>query len=292
MNFARCIILIAVAVGLLVAAFVPLQRRGIGITIPSFWSLGFGSLTPYTYIVIPNFPRADPNGLIANVMLANLPQFIVSFMYLFYNAMLSCFLVQREFTRMWTVRKPLRVSEPRGIQRSSYFISLPLRYGIPLYTTSGILHWLISQSLFLARITAFYPDGSVDEVSSFSTCGYSPIALFISRLDPFHVLKRFGQRTRLTFQKATLVGIVLVLGLIGLGFRQYDGTMPLVSTSSLAISAACHPPEEDKAGGYLMPVIWGVTEIDANGVGHCTVTTAADILTLTEAHESGATVFM
>ena len=84
----------------------------------------------------------------------------------------------------------------------------------------------------------------------------------------------------------------MVLGLVALGFRHYDGTMPLVSTNSLAISAACHPPEEDKEGGYLMPVIWGVTEIDSNGVGHCTVTTAADIQTLKEAHESGATSFM
>src|SRR3954471_9397339 len=70
---------------------------------------------------------------------------------------------------------------PEGIQRSSYFISLPLRYGIPLYVSSGIMHWLISQSLFLARITAFIPDGSVDNDSSFSTCGYSPIAPFISK---------------------------------------------------------------------------------------------------------------
>ena len=174
-------IILAIASGLLGAAFKPLQRRGIGTSISSFWALGFGSLTPFTYIVIPGFPRGDPNGLIANVMLANLPQFIVSILYLFYNAIMSCFLVQREFSRMWTVRKPLRVSEPRGIQRSSYFISLPLRYGIPLYTTSGIMHWLISQSLFLARITAFYPDGSVDEASSFSTCAYSPIALFLSK---------------------------------------------------------------------------------------------------------------
>lgn len=42
------------------------------------------------------------------------------------------------------------------------------------------MHWLISQSLFLARITAVFPDGSVDVQNSFSTCGYSPIAIFIS----------------------------------------------------------------------------------------------------------------
>lgn len=95
--------------------------------------------------------------------------------------MLSTFLVQREFSRMHVTRKPLRVSEPRGIQRSSFFISLPLRYGIPLYATSGLMHWLISQSLFLARITAIKPDGTIDAKNSFSTCGASPIAVVISK---------------------------------------------------------------------------------------------------------------
>jgi hypothetical protein len=82
------------------------------------------------------------------------------------------------------------------------------------------------------------------------------------------------------------------MGLVGFGFRYYDGTMPLFSTNSLAISAACHPPDEDKAGGYLMLVIWGVTEIDSNRVGHCTVTTAVDMQTLNEAQESVATTYM
>jgi hypothetical protein len=145
------------------------------------WNMGFGALTPYTYVVL-GLPRTDPDGLIANVLIANLPQLAFSILYIFYNSMLSCFLVQLEFSRMYKVRKPLRVSEPVGIQRSSYFISLPLRYGIPLYIASGVMHWLISQSLFLARITALFPDGTIDWNSSFSTCGYSPIAIFVSKL--------------------------------------------------------------------------------------------------------------
>ncbi|RYO83775.1 hypothetical protein DL763_007738 [Monosporascus cannonballus] len=67
--------------------------------------------------------------------------------------------------------------------RSSYFISLPLRYGLPLYATSGFMYWLVSQSLFLARITAMFPDGTVDVRNSFSTCGASPIAVFIRLQD-------------------------------------------------------------------------------------------------------------
>lgn len=163
---------------------------------------------------------------------ANLPQFILSILYLFYNAMISSFLVQREFSRMKSLRKPLRVSEPLGIQRGSYFISLPLRYGIPLYTTSAIMHWLVSRSLSLARITTFFINGKVYVDSSFSTCGYSPVALFVT----------------------ILVGICLVLGLLGIGFRKFDAEMPLVSSNSRAISVACHVLSKDRDRGSILPV--------------------------------------
>lgn len=183
LNPYRCLLVIIIAAILLLISFTSLKHRRIGVTIPELWRLGFGELTPYTYLVI-NLPRQDPGGLIANVLLANLPQLVLSILYILYNTMLSTFLVQREFSRMYKreYRKTLRVSEPIGIQRSSYFISLPLRYGIPLYASSGGMHWLVSQSLFLARIRAISADGSDDDVNSFSTCGYSPIAVFASEL--------------------------------------------------------------------------------------------------------------
>ena len=165
---------------LFVRAVSSLRNRGISTTISSLWSLGFGALKPFTYIYI-GLPELGLNGLLSNVIIANLPQLVLTIMYLFYNAVLSCFLVQLEFSKMCARIKPLRVSEPQGIQRSSYFISLPFRYGLPLYMSSGVMHWLFSQSLFLARVTVFFPDGVVDQKSSFSTCGYSPIALFICK---------------------------------------------------------------------------------------------------------------
>lgn len=144
--------------------------------------MGFGKIQPYAFLNI-NLPQRDPIGLITNVIFANLPQFVVSSVYIFYNAMISTFLVQREFSYMHDEgrRKTLRVSEPIGIQRGSYFISLPLRYGIPLYISSAFMHWMISQAFFLARITAVGADGSIDLMNSFSTCGYSTIAIFICK---------------------------------------------------------------------------------------------------------------
>lgn len=161
-------------------AWPSLRHRRITVNIRTLWEMGFGKLQPYTYLVI-GLPQDDPLGLITNVILANLPQFILSVLYVLYNAIMSVFLVQREFSHMCKEkkRKPLRVSEPIGIQRGSYFISLPLRYGIPLYASCGVMHWMISQSLFLARITALDTAGSPDSTNSFSTCGYSPSAIFI-----------------------------------------------------------------------------------------------------------------
>ncbi|KAI0134218.1 hypothetical protein BJ170DRAFT_190905 [Xylariales sp. AK1849] len=279
--FVCCLVIFITGI-LLGLSFRSLKHRRISTSVPDLWDLGFGSLTQYTYLVV-GLPREDPAGLISNVFLANLPQLVLSILYLFYNSMLSTFLVQREFSHMHSERKrkTLRVSEPIGIQRSSYFISLPLRYGIPVYATSGIMHWLISQSLFLARtpetgpkdsrilaslayldslltpdvaVKALDPNGAQDDVNSFSTCGYSPIAIIITMI----------------------LGFTLVVAIVLVGCRKYDGTMRLVATNSRAISAACHVPAEDQADGYLLPVRWGVVEIKGDGIGHCAFTTAPD----------------
>lgn len=169
---------------LLISSIVPLQRRKISVTMASFWSMGLGDLKDYTFIFV-GLPTADPLGLICNILVANAPQVLVSLFYIAYNTMLTTFLMQREFSRMHQSPRTLRVSHPVGEQRSSYPISLPFRYGLPLQVSSAVVNWLISQSLFLARITALNPDGSVDRAHSFSTCGYSPMAVVIGKSPRF-----------------------------------------------------------------------------------------------------------
>ena len=90
-------------------------------------------------------------------------------------------------------------------------------------------------------------------------------------------------RILLTFFSAILVGICLVLGLLGIGFRKYDAEMPLVASNSRAISAACHVLSEDTECGFMLPVQWGVVKVD-DKVGHCAFTTAWDALTKERAH--------
>lgn len=67
-----------------------------------------------------------------------------------------------------------------------------------------------------------------------------------------------------------------MLSILYLGRLKYDSPMPIVSTNSLAISAACHALPGDVQEGYLRPLRWGVVRIDEHGVGHCSFTTAQD----------------
>ena len=55
-------------------------------------------------------------------------------------------------------------------------------------------------------------------------------------------------------------------------FRRLPSGMPLVSTCSVAISAACHRPVED-VDAHLLPVQWGVVTADDEKVGRCAFTT-------------------
>ncbi|KAI1183989.1 hypothetical protein F5B17DRAFT_442988 [Nemania serpens] len=176
-------------------------------------------------------------SLITNVLIINSPQFLFSIMYTAPGAVMTTFLVQREFNLLYTRAhlKPLRVSEPVGIQRSSYFISLPLSYGVPLNLFSAVFHWLISQNYR----------------NSFSTLGYSPYAIIVTGIVAF----------------VNITAIVLI------GCRKYDGTMSMVSTNSMATSAACHSLS-DRENGYQLPLQWVVVEIGEDGIGHCAFTTA------------------
>jgi hypothetical protein len=179
---------------------------------------------------------------------------------------------RKRLERPTPVRKTLRVSAPVGIQRSSYFVSMPLRYGIPLISTMSLLHWLISQSLFVVATTGYGGDGIAG--STIYTSAYSLQAI-IAGLCPLFQSTRALPLT--VWSKAMCVGFVLTCALFVLGFRQYPDTIPLVSSCSAAISAACHPPEGDEDAAFF-PLKWGVVTVETTGEeqsvpGHCSLST-------------------
>lgn len=217
------------------------------------WSLGYGGVNPETIIQLPGNPWGN---LIPLILLANLPQVILSFLYLTYNSLFTSMLLAKEWSGFAHQSQTLRVTCPVGKQRSTYWLQLPYLYGIPLLVMSGILHWLVSQSIFLVRVTVEANFSSVTThsvgyrpgESIVSTCGYSPIAIIT----------------------VIPLGALLLLVLVVNGFRKCKEGMPLAGSCSAAISAACHRPKEDLDAAVL-PVQWGAVSTDGR-IGHCCFT--------------------
>ncbi|MCJ1428446.1 hypothetical protein MMC29_006356 [Sticta canariensis] len=210
------------------------------------WSLGYGGVNPQTIISLYG---SFWGTLIPVILLANLPQVILSFLYLTYNSLFTSMLLAEEWSGFAHQRKTLRVTCPVGKQRSTYWLQLPYIYGIPLLVMSGILHWLVSQSIFLVRVAVednFVGHGWREEIVS--KCGYSPIAIIT----------------------VIPLGVLLLLVLVVNGFRKCKEGMPLAGSCSAAISAACHRPKGDLDAAVL-PVLWGAVSIEGR-IGHCCFT--------------------
>jgi len=172
-----------------------------------------------------------------------------------YNAIFTAQIGAYEWSEYAGRRKPLRVTYPRGSQVSTYWLQLPYWYSVPLSASLALLHYLISQSIFLANIEYYDARGSFDAGNSNPALGYSPIAIFSS----------------------IVVGCCVVLALIINSFRKLNPAMPLMGNNSAAISAACHPDpsESDREILPFKTVRWGVTSEPQPGgqPGHCTFTT-------------------
>ena len=159
-------------------------------------------------------------------------------------------LAASEWSRFASQRKGLRTSSPTGSQRSTYWLQLPWKYSLPLGIVSALLHWLVSQSIFLVKIDAYGPYQEPLPDAGTLTCGYSSCALFIT----------------------IIIGGIMLLPLAILGSRTLDARIPLAGSCSLAISAACHQPLKDNEASRL-PIQWGAVSHEAeHGPGHCCFT--------------------
>ena len=219
-----------------------------GIAVPtdlaSIWRMGFGVVNVNFLVTLAGMSSRE--GVIGNTLLVNTPQLVLSFSYFAYNVIWTQMLIAREWAQYGIRRQSLRVSSPRGLQRSNYFLTIPYQYAIPLLIISVVLHWLLSQSFFLARINVNSAKPFVETPPAvINTVGYSLSALLM-----FFV-----------------VGLVVVLIVVCFGmFMKLASPMPVVVGCSMAISAACHPLNEPEDMA-LMLLKWGlVGEID-NGQG-------------------------
>lgn len=133
---------------------------------------------------------------------------------------------------------------------------MPYRYAIPIMGFSCIIHTFISQTVFLVDVEAWghgIEEGvekhffTRDQQFDFTSTGFSPLA-------------NAG---------LLLSSIAMILYLVVLSTRKFKSGMPVVSTCSAAISAACHPDPTEEPESWLKEIQWGVTEVK-DGSGHCT----------------------
>jgi len=191
-----------------------------------------------------------------------------------YNRVLTAMLAMDEWSRFAYRKATLRVSYPTGGQRSTYWLHLPYRFSVPLLIVTSVMHWLVSQSIFLARLELYDANGNPLTQSNptdgphaggagyfyyqptITTIGYSPKALV-----------------------ATIaLGSAMIIFLIGLGFRRYKGGIPLICNNSLSISAACHPLVKERDAAHSK-VMWGaVSHGDDTTPGRCCLTSTKSVV--------------
>ena len=222
----------------------------------SLFNLGLGEIH-FETLISSITPSTGMKGLMSNIIVANLPQLVLSMLYFTLYQLLISMLSAKEWSEFGYHRKGLRVSDvARGAQRSTHFLNLPYRYILPLLAVSTLLHWLVSQSLFLVVLKTYCDDwtwcpsvnyngwSSVDGVA-FGMC-WSPTGVVAS----------------------IVVGSIMGGYIVVLGWRRFRPGLPLAAGNSAVISAACHPVEAEvhdprMAAGYLK---WGVVEkVDEGG---------------------------
>lgn len=237
----------------------------------SLAALGFGH--PNSQTMISGWAISSMSNkaaaIVFSVLVANSPQLVLSFLYFAINGLCTSMSLANEWSQLSVSSalnsragaKTLRCSNPEGQQRSTYFLQLPFRFAVPLISVAAILHWLISQSIFLAVVTVYDELGNLQENFAVATCGFSPLAMIL----------------------VIVSGAFLGLGILGISRLNLNNGMRIVGSCSAAISAACHPEAidtrqaEDGWDTVKGPVVWGeiaeaVTfkpSLEDDSIGHC-----------------------
>ena len=211
-----------------------MAQNGLPTSLPKLWADGdrVGGITGYEFVA--PFDYVD---LIQLILFANIFQLLISFLYLFYNSILTRQLVADELMRFLREKKPLRVTSPVGImQRSTYALSLPFRYAVPLMAAMILLHWFISQSIFVVNVEFWGPGPDGEREPGLDT---SKLATSVTAM-----------------LAASLMGTVLVIGLCLNAARRYPDAplwMPRIATDSAGLQALCHRPRDDE-DAFLYPL--------------------------------------
>ena len=209
---------------------------------------------------LPLFSKSHGNmPIVLAFFAANIPQIVLSYLYTAINNILTCMLGMAEWTSWYAAgsARGLRVSSPAkgSAQRSTYFLTLPLRWGVPNLIFFALLHWLLSQMVFAAKIVTINFDGRLFGGSSVTGVYYSPIiAIAVACLGA-----------------CSMIGLLVVARV-----KRFAAGAPLAGNCSASIAAACQPAAQGGAfepGLELEKLKWGVVDLpDAlnDAAGHAT----------------------
>ncbi|KAE9380983.1 hypothetical protein N431DRAFT_396271 [Stipitochalara longipes BDJ] len=191
-------------------------------------------------------------GIVFHTFVSNIPQIVLSFVYFTYNGLFTSIFEDLEWHSYSLRSKSLRVSsQPKGLQRPSHFLQLPYRISLPLIAISGVVHWLVSQAVYMYSTAQLSTNGTLDPTDSeIITCGFS-----------------MGAMVAIICVEFLLMVIAVLVGYQKLK----DTAQPIVGSCSAAMSAACHPPKDVKIEGLSESRLkWGVVSVDKeNEIGHC-----------------------
>ncbi|KAI0395039.1 hypothetical protein F5Y17DRAFT_425755 [Xylariaceae sp. FL0594] len=158
---------------------------------------------------------------LANVLVANSPQILLSLCYIAFNNLFTYFCVAMEWEGFSKRALPLRVTDPKGEQISTYRLQLPYRYSLPLMALSASFHWLVSNTIYVILTEGGYiGDGLKDDnlpPGVTTILGYSSISLFV----------------------LTTVASVTILVPFAFGLKRLSPDTVLVGGNSLLIALAC-----------------------------------------------------
>ena len=182
-----------------------------------------------------------------SMILANLPQLLLSYVYFTYTKHLTCMIAAQEYNQFAKSKKGLRVSQPidNTAQRSTYFLGMPLSYAVPFFAVQTTLHYLASQAVFLAKVDMLDHVGNSDNVNTLSLnqVGFSVMGMI------------------------SFAGVAFLAACTAffLGLKRLPEEMPSAASCSATISAASHPATDKSVD--LEEIRWGV-----DGGDHCSLT--------------------
>lgn len=228
--------------------FVHTKGRGYSMSLSSLWELGLGRAHQDAIVIYDSV-----TSLIGVALLANIPQILLAAVWLLYMGIITSMFLAADWAIFGTKGQPLMVNNARGQQRGTRLLGAPLGWGLSLLTLQVILHWLVSQSIFVISLNIHDPDGNLTQYRKegprFLNCGYSPIAIIFT----------------------VIASVLLMLSAMILACRKLpQDAPPVVATCSAAISAACHLPHGVLEQGSLYGSMkWGQCGQPQYGVAHC-----------------------